>query len=151
MNCVECGNSLWKGNKSGYCRKHVGTLSGTPEHKAKISAGLRRKLAIDPVYREACRARAQKNCASPKLREAAIEAAKTSGAWRKALAAATPESYALGVKRSAEAKLAWCPPELRQFYRDLTAKGIRAAEAKRLTLEQQEVEALRFRRKLEAA
>lgn len=152
MNCATCGGPIWMGNKTGYCRKHVGAaLSASPEHAAKISAGLRRKMALDPVYREECRERARKNCASPKLREAAAKAARTSGAWRKALEAATPESYALGAKRSADTKLAWCPPELRDFYNDLKAKGIRAPEAKRLTLEQHEAEMARFRRKLEAA
>lgn len=106
MTCNACGASLWSGNKSGYCRKHVGAfLSSSAEHAAKISAGLRRKMATDPIYREQCSAIARKNCASPKLREAAREAAKRSGAWRKAIAATTPESYALAAKRSAETKL----------------------------------------------
>jgi len=150
--CKECAKPLWVGNKSGYCRHHAAQHMRGPEHAAKVSAGIQRKLAIDPIYREQCRQRAIKNCNSPKLREAARQAAIRSQAWRKATAAVTPEDYQRAVKRSAETKLGWCPAELRDEYRNLVnRKRYKAAEAKAIILDQHAKDMADFRRKLGVA
>lgn len=149
--CKTCAKLLSAANKIGYCRAHAAQAMAGPEHAARVSAGLKRKLAQDPIYREQCKARALKNCASETLRTAAKEASKRSGAWRKALAAVTPEDYKRGAARCAETKLAWCPPELRDAYRDLLyRKKLKAAEARELILAQHEKDMAGFRRKLGA-
>lgn len=152
MICKDCQAPLWKGNKTGYCRKHVSAAMTGPEHGAKISAALRRKIALDPVYKQQCQERGRKQCATPKMRAAATEAAKRSGAWRKAAAAVTPEDYARAVKRSAETRLGWCPAELRDEYRELVyRRKFKAAEAREIILAQHEKNMAAFRRKLGAA
>lgn len=150
--CKECGKTLHKHNKSGYCRQHVGKHMMGPDHGAKISAGLQKKLMEDPIYREQCRQRALKNCQSPKLREASRQAAIRSQAWRKAAAAITPDDYRRGAQRGADTKLAWCPAEYRAEYHHLTnIKKFKAAEAKAIILAQHEKDMAEFRRKLGVA
>lgn len=147
--CKTCAKLLSAANKIGYCRAHAAQAMAGPEHAARVSAGLKRKLAQDPIYREQCKARALKNCASETLRTAAKEASKRSGAWRKALAAVTPEDYKRGAARCAETKLAWCPPELRDAYRELMyRKKFKAAEARQIIMDQHEKDMAAFRRKL---
>jgi len=144
--CKTCGKALWKGNKHGYCRAHI-----SPEARANMTAGLRRKMQTDPEYMQRIIALARANVARPEHRQKLTEAAKRSGAWRKALAATTPESYILAGKRAADTKLSWCPPEYRDEYRRLKdTKRMRAHEAKALILAQHEKDIEVFRRKLSA-
>ena len=147
MNCKVCAKRLSRGNKYGHCRLHI-----SPEARANMTAGLRRKMQEDPAYLEVIRAQARANAARPEHRRMLTEAAKRSGAWRKALAATTPESYKLAGARSADTKLSWCPPELRADYHALTnSKGLLAAEARAIILAQHEKNMADFRRKLGAA
>lgn len=146
VNCKTCGKALWRGNKYGYCRSHI-----SPEARANMTAGLRRKMQSDPEYMQRVIALARANVARPEHRQKLTEAAKQSGAWRKALAATTPESYQLAATRAAETKLSWCPPEYRAEYRRLKdTKRMRAHEAKAIILAQHEKDMAEFRRKLGA-
>lgn len=144
--CKTCGKPLWKGNKYGHCKAHI-----SPEARANMTAGLRRKMQSDPEYMQRVIALARANVARPEHRQKLTEAAKQSGAWRKALAATTPESYQLAATRAAETKLAWCPLEYRAEYRRLKdTKRMRAHEAKAIILAQHEKDMAEFRRKLSA-
>ena len=144
--CKTCGKPLWKGNKYGHCKAHI-----SPEARANMTAGLRRKMQSDPEYMQRVIALARANVARPEHRQKLTEAAKQSGAWRKALAATTPESYQLAATRAAETKLAWCPLEYRAEYRRLKdTKRMRAHEAKAIILAQHEKDMAEFRRKLGA-
>lgn len=144
--CKTCGKPLWKGNKYGHCKAHI-----SPEARANMTAGLRRKMQSDPEYMQRVIALARANVARPDHRQKLTEAAKRSGAWRKALAATTPESYQLAATRAAETKLAWCPREYRAEYRRLKdTKRMRAHEAKAIILAQHEKDMAEFRRKLSA-
>lgn len=146
VNCKTCGKPLWKGNKYGHCKAHI-----SPEARANMTAGLRRKMQSDPEYMQRVIALARANVARPEHRQKLTEAARRSGAWRKALAATTPESYLLAARRAAETKLSWCPPEYRDEYRRLTStKRMRAHEAKAIILAQHEKDMAEFRRKLRA-
>jgi len=143
-NCKTCGKSLWKGNKYGYCRSHI-----SPEARANMTAGLRLKMQSDPEYMQRIIALARANVARPEHRQKLTEAARKSGAWRKALAATTPESYQLAADRAADTKLAWCPPEYRDEYRRLKdSKRLRAHEAKSIILAQHEKDMAEFRKRL---
>jgi len=147
MNCKQCQAPLWKGNQSGYCRNHI-----TPERRAKMVDGLHRKMKEDPIYLEKLKANARKNAAKPGNLEKMIEAGKRAETWRIALAATTPESYKRAGRTLSENRMAWCPRELRDQYRDLTVrKKIRAPQARAIILAQHEKNMADFRRKLGVA
>lgn len=146
VNCKTCGKTLWKGNASGYCRKHI-----SPERRAKMVAGINRKIQEDPIYLEKLKAQARKNAAMPGHIEKMAEAGKRAETWRIALAATTPESYKRAGRSLSERLMAWCPRELRDQYRHLNqSKKIKAAEARQMILDQHEKDMAEFRRKLSA-
>ena len=145
--CKVCGKSLWRGNQTGHCRSHV-----HPEVRARQTESLRRKIQSDPVYLDKIRAQARANSSRPVHMEKLHEGSRRVKPWIKARAALTPESYIKAGRRSADTKLAWCPPEYRDEYHNLTnAKRFKAAEAKAMILEQHAKDMAEFRRKLKVA
>lgn len=151
--CADCGSPLSPRNTSGYCGRHVGAANmRRPEIRARMVNGIRRRLASDPVLREQYRANIRKAHQSPK----AIAKRKERWAKEKPWIAGNAAQPAGSEPRKRMAatisatKLAWCPPHLRDAYRALTRKGHRAAEARRMILEQHETDMRRFRQSIGA-
>ncbi len=145
--CAECGASLWKGNASGHCRKHI-----SAESRAKMADGIRRKIKHDPVFLETLRGLARANSSKPGHMERMVAASVQAQTWREGLANVTPDSHAKSGRTLSARRMAWCPPELRDQYRWLTAtKKMKAAEAREIIIAQHEKNMAEFRRKLEAA
>jgi hypothetical protein len=119
--CAACSAPLDRRNTSGQCKRHF-AKTPSPETRAKISESRKRRFATDPAFKE---------------RQAAM-------------ARAGSESRQRAAKNAALTRLAWCPPHLLEQYRALMKKDIKHAEAKRLILEQHEVEMRRFRRSIGA-
>lgn len=131
--CRKCGKALKRRNKTGFCKAHW----------------QRAVFIADPSQKERMRAIAERNLRTPKATEARRRAAQASGAWRKALAAVTPEDRRIAGARSRATKLAWCPPELRDDYVFLVKRrGWKAAEAREIILRQHETDMARFRRSI---
>lgn len=140
--CALCPAPLCRSNRGGYCRAHA---NSSPEKRAKISAGARRAHLTDPTLRERKRAAAKRQAARPGERELRAERCRRTQMWRLGVAALTPESRVKSARACSNTKLAWCPPHLRDEYRALTRNKMRAAEARRIILEQHEVEMRRWR------
>lgn len=146
VNCKACGKALWKGNASGFCRKHI-----PPDRRAKMAEGIRRKIKHDPVYLEKLRSLARANSSKPGHIAKMVEASVKAETWRVGQAALTPESYAKAGRTFSARYMAWCPPELRDEYRRLTgSKKIPAKQARAMILEQHDKAMADFRRKLSA-
>jgi hypothetical protein len=145
--CKVCSKPLWRGNQTGHCKQHI-----APEVRAKMTESLRRKIQSDPAYLERLRTLARANSSRPGHMEKMHEGRDRAKPWIKALAAVTPESYLKAGRRSADTKLAWCPPEYRAEYHRLTnAKRFTASEAKAMVLDQHAKDMAEFRRKLKVA
>jgi hypothetical protein len=140
MSECNCGKPLGAKNKSGLCRSCVAKrINSDPEAAARRKAGLR-KYYDERGGREAAAARiAAWNRNMPE------EERQRRSAWgvrQYHTYLNTPETRALSsgpdARRRAriaqeEARLGWCPPELRDEYRRLTRSGqVAAAEARRM-------------------
>lgn len=135
--CSSCPATLGPKNKSGYCRSCVAKrLNADPAVAELRRAGIARKMA-EPEHRAACIARLVER--NSNLTEAERERRREHGRKMAPIITAAARSMsaeiraANGRKRSATA-LAWCPPEWRAHYLDLTKRGRRAPEAKRIVL-----------------
>lgn len=154
VGCTVCGRDLDPRNVTGFCRRcHSEVRNRDPEYRAKVVAGEKRRLQLDPEARAKKRAIMIANRNVPgadEKRKAAIAASRVY-----ALAAANAVNVAgsagrvlAGVKRTATV-LAWCPPHLRGEYRYLyRVKRIPAAEARQMIEDQNEMEMARWRRSL---
>lgn len=145
--CADCGATLCRSNRGGYCIRHT---NGSPEKRAKISAGVTRANLTDPTLRERKRAAAKRQAARPEERARRSEECRKRQMWRLGLAALTAESRAKSGRACSATKLAWCPPHLRDEYRTLTKNKMKAGEARRIILEQHEAEMRRWRRSVGA-
>jgi hypothetical protein len=137
-----CGARVCNKSKSGQCRAcFMDRLNADPNRGAKTSATLKERLkdpAIKARHLAGCRKAALTKRGNHELRERLRKIMREQ---------VQPVSVATGAnvrgrdyKKMAEkgkaARWAWCPPEYRETYRDLTAKGVGAREARRMLAEQ---------------
>lgn len=146
--CADCGTSLGQRNTSGYCGRHVGAANmRRPGARAYQVHRLRLRYAGDP---ELCAANADRLATAREMRDPEdLRARWLAGRpWVKGNAA-QPKGSAARRRMAASlsnTRLAWCPPHMRDRYRALTKKGVRAAEARELILQEHEIEMRRWRR-----
>lgn len=133
-----CGKTLSSQNKSGKCRTcYVGWLNTDPEMVARRHAA-QVEFFARPDVKERLRERARHFMAN--LPEHEIERRREAGKilFRQYLArpdvvaiTAAPETRARAGRARTETVLGWCPPELRDEYRELKRRlGLTAAEAR---------------------
>ena len=149
--CKSCRATLGARNQSGYCRKCFSrSVPVSDETRAKISAGIKRKLMEDPEFAEQRKEHARQASRSPAAVEARTERWNRERLWEKGTAARCKPEVAKRAGRPLSARrLAWCPPHLRQAYRDLiNVKRIKAAEARRMILEQDAAEVAAVRQRM---
>lgn len=137
--CGDCGATLGPKNRSGYCsRCNTARLNADPEFSQLRLNGIRRKWE-DPDFLEAqrrrCQRMGQKFGIDPDMRARRV-------AWGKFAYASwlsKPEireranTSPLRGKKVSEARMGWCPPEMRERYRYLThSKKMLAADARKV-------------------
>lgn len=151
--CADCGTQLGQRNRSGRCRGCVGRHVWTyPEQRERQRRGIKRSLAANPERLDAMRRQASALGRSPEFREKRRQVFLAGRFWEKGNAAqpaGSPSRLKAGARSSAT-RLAWCPPHLRDKYRALKAKGLKAGEARSLILEEHEIEMRRWRRSVGA-
>jgi hypothetical protein len=138
--CIHCSGPISRDNRSGYC-------------KGCTSVAIKRALAADPARKAALVARARAIHRLPQSREARRRRWVENRYWERGNAAlpAGCEARKRGGKVLTARRLAWCPPALRSQYLELVnRKRVKAAEARRLILEQHEIEMRRWRRSIGA-
>lgn len=144
--CTDCPSPLGRENKSGRCRSCMArSLNANPDFQAKRRAGIRRKIAANPEYREALANRARVIGKLPQAIEGRRRHCIEARIWERGNAV-QPAGCAARMKagaRGSATKLAWCPSHLRETYRDV-AKTVGAVEARRLVLEMAETQDRRF-------
>lgn len=151
--CKECGGKLGPRNTSGFCKRHAFKVAHqNPDFRANQIAGIKRKIAHDPVYKDRLRDQARalsRDLSIAKRRSRAFVENRT---WEKGFAAAqTAEARAKAGRSLTARRLAWCPPELRSDYLELLYKHhIKAAEARRMIEAQHELHMARWRRSVGA-
>ncbi len=133
--CSTCPATLGPKNRSGYCRSCVAKrLNGDPAVHERRKAGIARKMA-DPEFRAVCVARMVER--NSNLSEAERERRQEHGRRMAPIITAAArrmpaETRAANGRKRRATVLAWCPPEWRDYYLDLTKRGRRAPEAKRI-------------------
>ena len=138
MSTCGCGATLGRLNKSGRCRAcSARWLNTDPEMIAKRQAA-QVEFFARPEVKERLRERARHFMAN--LPEHEIERRREAGKilFRQYLArpdvvaiTAAPETRARAGRARTETVLGWCPPELRDEYRELKRRlGLTAAEAR---------------------
>jgi hypothetical protein len=152
--CVDCPSPISRRNASGRCRPCCARYNNAnPEIVARRNAAIRERFA-DPAVRhavaEGIRAR------NRNLPAAEMERRREHGRYLAANVLNRPEVRAANAapdvrKRAGQARTAtvlpWCPKDKLDAYRRLQRIGIRAAEAKRMILEEVRADA---RRQIEA-
>jgi hypothetical protein len=149
--CKECGGALGPRNKSGYCRKHAFLAARqNPQFAERQLAGIRRKIAHDPEYKDKLRSRARALSADPEIAHRRSRAFVENRTWELGnLASRSPEVRAKARRSVIETRVGWCPPHLRADYRSLVyTHHFRAAEARKMIEEQNELEMARWRRSI---
>jgi hypothetical protein len=152
--CATCATPLSRGNRSGYCKRHVSAAKAQdPAWREAQRAGAKRALQVNPERLDALRARVRAMNITPEKRARTAEHAKRIGLHAIGQRTAnSPESIAKRAAASVSTKLAWCPPHLREQYRHLLyVKRIPAAEARAMILAQEAAEIAEMRRRLEWA
>lgn len=145
--CSVCGGPISKVNVSGMCRV-CNPKFRSPDHSEKVSAGIRRRYATDPAYLDELRKRAKRLSDRPDVVERRTRKFIENRVWEAGWAAQTPEVRERA-RRSISAKaLAWCPPHLREQYRQLRAKGVPREEAREAILAHEKAEIERLRRRM---
>jgi hypothetical protein len=149
--CADCSVALGRANQSGRCRRClILNLAKDPAFQARRQAGIRRAFQANPERREEYAARARAIHKLPQAIEARRRGAIERRIWERGNAAQGPAGSPARVragKKGSAAKLAWCPPHLREHYRYLVySQHVKAAEARALILEQHEAEMRRWRR-----
>ena len=143
--CRTCQSSIYRGNKSGYCRP---CWNRSPEKLSKQSETMKAKWK-DPKLRAQMTESGIRNLMNTGAQAKAAAAAKAKQTWRIATQYITAEHRERGRRTQIETKIGHIPAEVRDLYYDLTRrKKISAAEATALVLEHHETEMQRFRRKL---
>jgi len=151
--CLTCSQPIGARNKSGYCRSHISAaLAATPEHRARQVAGIKRKLATDPVFLDGLRRRAKVLSLDPAINEQRSRVFLAGRYWEIGNEAARDPAVRAKAGRAASAtKLAWCPAHLRPHYQFLIrTKRMKAAEARAIILDQHDTEMARWRREVAA-
>lgn len=147
--CADCGAELGRRNTTGLCRRDAAARAmSSPEMRAKVSLGRRRRFQADPEFREREAARLQTvrsmrvgvggNLVEGKLWEIG-NAVRPPG---------SPSRMRAGAKtRARRAINAGCPPHLVEDYYFLTRrKGLCAADAIAAVQQQDEANLRRWRR-----
>lgn len=145
-NCTVCGKGLHKRNQTGICRECFRTHR--PDHiRKRQSDAVKRVYAERPEYREKHRKAMAARARSPEHRQRASERAKSMRIWEMGHKAITPEIIEKRRARISATRLAHIPADYRDQYRHLVSvKHLRAAEAERIVLEQQEADRARWRK-----
>lgn len=136
--CSDCPAELGPKNLSGRCKPCATRKNNAdPVLAEKRRQGIQRRFQ-DPEYRarHAARCADQNRNISEEVREKRRQhgygmVEKLAAASR----AVTPEMRAANGKKRSATVLAWCPPEWRAKYLDLTKRGRRAPVAKRIVLD----------------
>ena len=141
--CRDCPNKLGRRNATGYCCRCVGRANmQNPATRARVSQSRRRNLHEDPAKLARLLsnlAEARKHQDREANRARWIEGKLWLNGQRKNVAG-SPQRILAG-RRSSDTKLAWCPPHLREHYRELTnRKRIPAVEARAMIEAQHEAE-----------
>lgn len=148
--CHDCGATLNRENKSGYCKKHISAaLARDPVWREKQREATRRALHSDPLKLERKRAIAREIFHLPQSIEARRKHCNERKLWEAGNAAQPKGSAArmMAGSRGSATKLAWCPAPLRDEYRKLAAmRDVSAAQARAMIEEQHELEMARWRR-----
>lgn len=142
--CSDCGAKVWAGNTNGRCRSCCAKRNNAdPAIRAKlIRAAQHYAKGNRETLRERARRAAATKRANPELMAALAENMRRNIQPK----SCTPEAIARRdmVERGraiSRAKLPWCPEEYKQEYHWLCdAKGLRAADAKRIILDKIEAE-----------
>lgn len=148
--CTTCGKQISKQSRTGMCQPcSTRALNASPAFQERRLAGIRRKVETDPEHVARLRERIVAAGKLPQAVEARRAAMGQRRIWEHARGgppAGSPSRIRGGIRQS-ETKLAWCPRELRDAYRDLVKrKRIPAVEARRLILEQHDRNMANFRR-----
>lgn len=146
--CKTCGTNLGRGNKSGFCRRHVAAHNLSQPHIREAQrAGIARKHATDPAFLDGLRRRARSLGDDPDIADRRTRHFVESRIWERGVEAARkPEVRKRAAKRQSATKLAWCPAHLRDDYLFLTrTKRLSAADARALIEDRHEVEQRRWR------
>lgn len=151
--CKSCSVTLGPRNKSGYCRKCFSKcVPMSDDAKKRLSAAIRKRFQADPQFKADLQERARKASKSPKACKARKERWQREKMWEIGNEAARkPEARKKAAIATRNTRLAWCPPHLREDYlRLIYSNREKAADAKRIILEQHEAELRRFRAKAQA-
>jgi len=151
--CHTCGKPLSRQNRSGYCKHHVSAAKAQdPAWREAQRLGSKRALLLNPDKLAALRDRVRARNTSPEWRAKAAEHARTIRLHEIGHQTANnPESIAKRAAAGAATKLSWCPPHLREQYRDLLyRKRIPAAEAREMILAQEAAQIAALRRRMAA-
>lgn len=132
MACIDCSGPISKRSKTGRCRSCSGRFTArNPEKRAKCAATIRAYYRDETYAKrmgEAVKRGWANRLADPENREKARQHALRYGA------AGTPPGSDMrrkAARTKSDNALAWCPPELRDEYRDLCRRrSFRAAEAR---------------------
>ncbi len=153
--CQVCPTVLSSQNRSGYCTRHVSAATArNPEWRAKQKAGAKRALQLNPERLAAVRAQLRVVANLPQAVAARRKHCIEARLWEQGNAAnaarpAGSESRKRAGERQTATRLSWCPPHLRQFYRDLVRTSkLTAAEARTYIEAQNEIELARWRRSI---
>lgn len=151
--CFECGGGLGRRNVSGVCQRcATSRLMRSPEMRAKVSEGRKRRFQSDPEFRDREAARLQKvRCLRASVGGNLIEG-KLWEVGNAVRPAGSPSRMQAGAKtRARRAINRGCPPHLVEQYYFLTRrKNLSSAEAIAIVQEQEAIDMARWRRKVGA-
>ena len=151
--CATCGIELSRQNRSGYCKRHFSAAKAQdPAWRRAQKACYKRPLQANPEPLEALRARVRARNTSPEHRAWAANRAREMDLSAIGRAAArTPEANAKRAASATATKLSWCPPHLRDQYRELIyVKRMSAVEAREIILAQEQQDLLRLKKRMGA-
>lgn len=139
--CLDCGSLLGIKNRSGRCSHcQPAHANRDPAFQKRRVAGIKRKWE-DPEFLAKMRKIASRMGQKAALDEDLQERRRAWGKYAYANWLGKPEVRARALasptraRTMSETRLAWCPPEMRQKYRDLKRRTkMRAAEAKKIIL-----------------
>lgn len=137
LSCAGCGSQVSRSCQSGYCR----------------SCAARRSYQVDPVRKAEALARLALAARDPQVKEQRRKRWVEGRFWEKGQSAQPKGSSSRQrmAKSLSATHLAWCPPHLRERYRMLVrSKKLKAADARRIILEENEIEMRRWRRSVGA-
>lgn len=143
--CSGCAKPIMNTAKTGQCRTcFTVAMNKAPETSIKRSEAFARRMA-DPAKRAVVIATAKANglraLANPEARAKMVEnGRKIARAYLQSpevLAKLnSPELRERRARTISEMRMAWCPVEYRDLYRELTGSGIRAPEARQMVRDQ---------------